>query len=198
SRWGLNDAYVSDIYLDDEDILWLGTYSNGINKANLRANPFHYHDHDPTDPNSIIDNNVRALSEDQQGNFWIGTRDKGISIVGRDGEYRHIRHHPHENSISHDQIKTLFCDSRGYMWIGTKKGIDRYDPRTGHIRHFNLANALDSLHTAAYGITQDRNGDIWFATWNGVYKYENHSDRMHHFDPEKTLSQRHTWVIMQD
>src|SRR3546814_13814 len=84
------------------------------------------------------------------------------------------------------------------MWIGTKKGIDRYDPLTGHIRHFSLANVLDSLHTAAYGITQDRNGNIWFATWNGVYKYEHHTDRMRHFDPEKTLSHRHTWVIMED
>src|SRR5690606_34121641 len=138
SRWGLNDAYVSDIYLDEQDMLWLGTYSNGINKANLRANPFHYYHHDPAISNSIIDNNVRAICEDRQGNFWIGTRDKGISIVGRNGNHRHLRHHSHKNSISHDQIKSLFCDSTGYMWVGTKKGIDRYDPKTGRIRHFDM------------------------------------------------------------
>lgn len=199
SRWGLNDAYVSDIYLDDQDILWLGTYSNGINKANLRANPFQYYDHSPSNPNSITDNNVRALSEDKQGNFWIGTRDKGISIAGRDGKYRHLRHNPHKNSISHDQIKSLFCDSAGYMWIGTKKGIDRYDPKTDHIRHFDMGDdVLDPVHIPVYGMMQDRNGDMWFATWEGIYKYDRQADSMHHFGPEETLSHRHTWVIMQD
>src|SRR5690606_26480033 len=198
SRWSLNDSYVSDVYLDDQDILWIGTYSNGINKANLTANPFEYHHHDPTDLHSIIDNNVRALSEDHQGNFWVGTRDKGISIVGRNGKYRHLRHRPPENSIGHDQIKTLFCDSGGYMWIGTKKGIDRYDPQTEHIRHVPMTNLLDSLHTAVYGITEDRSRNMWIATWKGIYKYEPHTDRILHFDPDKTLSQRHTWVIIQD
>src|SRR5690606_8593423 len=112
-----------------------------------------------------------ALREDRQGNFWIGTRDKGITIVGKDGKYRHLRHLPHENSISHDQIKSLFCDSSGYMWIGTKRGIDRYDPRTGSIRHFYMGgDVVYPVQMTMYGMMQSRSGDMWFATWEEIYR----------------------------
>jgi ligand-binding sensor domain-containing protein len=90
NRWSLNDPYVTDIYKDDQNVLWVGTYSNGINKAHINAKPFNYYYHDPYNPNSVIDNNIRAICEDDLGNLWIGTRDKGITIIGN-GTYKHIK-----------------------------------------------------------------------------------------------------------
>lgn len=196
SRWALNDAYVSDIYLDDQLILWVGTYSHGINKANLEANPFNYFYHDPTDPNSIVDNNVRAICQDKNGNLWIGTRDRGITVIDSTGKAHHITHQPSDsNSIKSDQIKKLFCDSRGYVWIGTKKGLDRYNPETGRIRRFDT---LGLHYSPVYGMMEDTESNIWFATWNGIYKYVVATDRMIHFDPAETLGQPHAWCILQD
>jgi ligand-binding sensor domain-containing protein len=195
SQWSLNDPYVTDLYLDNHNILWVGTYNNGINKANLNAKPFNYFYHSPTDKNSIIDNNIRAITEDNAGNLWIGTRDKGITIIRKNGNYQHLRSRKDRNSISSDQIKKIFSDSRGYIWIGTKKGLDGYDPSTGSIRHFDM---FDLENTTVWGVTEDHRQNLWFATWKGVYKYITGEDRMIHFDPSKTLMSGHAKVIMRD
>ncbi|SFB80859.1 Signal transduction histidine kinase [Parapedobacter composti] len=195
-RGSLNDSYVSDVYLDDQDILWVGTYSNGINKANLNANPFHYHHFDPTSNRSIIDDNVRTLCEDNEGNLWVGTRDKGITIIGKNGTYRHLRHDPADpHSLRSDQIRRIYCDSRGWLWIGTKSGLDCYLPKTGEIRHYDQ---LTPGHTAVFGIIEDRQQCLWFATWSGIYQYSPATDSVIHFNPSETLFTEHTWTIMED
>jgi ligand-binding sensor domain-containing protein len=61
TRDALDDSYVTDLYLDDQQIIWVGTYSNGINKANLNAKPFGYFHHNPLNPNSIVDNKGNPL-----------------------------------------------------------------------------------------------------------------------------------------
>ncbi len=195
-RGSLNDSYVSDVYLDNQDILWIGTYSNGINKANLHANPFHNHYHIPTDERSIIDDNVRTLCEDTEGNLWVGTRDQGITIVGKDGSYRHLQHDATDSrSLKSNQIRYIYCDSGGNLWIGTKEGLDRYDPKTGKIRHFDM---LDPQYTPIYGITEDHDEQLWFATWGGIYRYVPDVDSMTHFDPSDMLLNEHAWVILED
>ncbi len=195
-RGSLNDSYVSDVYLDDENILWVGTYSNGINKANLNANPFHNHYHIPTDKNSIIDDNVRTLCEDKEGNLWVGTRDQGITVVGKDGSYRHLQHDVNNpESLRSNQIRYIHCHSSGKIWIGTKEGLDQYDPKTEKIRHFDM---LDPDYSPIYGITEDRDNQVWFATWSGIYRYAPDIDSMIHFAPSETLLNEHAWVVLED
>src|SRR5690606_35692331 len=174
---------------------WVGTYSNGINKANLNGKPFNYHYHDPFNPNSIIDNNVRAICEDKTGNLWIGTRDKGITVIRGDA-YRHIRFsEENHNTIGSDQIKRIFCDSRGVIWIGTKKGLDTYNPKTNTFRSFS---PLGIVNTTVFGIAEDKSSNLWFASWKGVYRYVRSEDKLIHYDPDKTLQHKHARVVMLD
>ena len=118
--WSLSDSYVTDIYKDDHNVFWAGTYSNGINKANLNLKPFEHYYHNPLSKRSIIDNNVRAICEDKAGNLWIATRDKGITVIGGQ-HYRHIVKKGNK-TINDNQIRSMCCDSRGVRWIGTKSG----------------------------------------------------------------------------
>lgn len=196
SRWAINDSYVSDLYLDDQNLLWVGTYSNGINKANLNGKRFDYFYHDPLNNNSIVDNDVRAICEDKSGNLWIGTRNEGITIVGKNKTYQTLKHNnKNKSSINSDQIRKIFCDSRGWIWIGMKNGIDRYDQAGGSIRHHELMNLNK---TGIFDIMEDRTGDIWLATWKGIYQYIVKKDQWVHFDPVKTLPMAHARVIIED
>lgn len=168
NQWAINDSFATDLYLDDQHMLWVGTFSNGINKANLDAKPFSYYYHDPNNSNSIIDNNVHAIAEDNQGNLWVGTRDKGVTMITKTGNYRHFRQTGGADGIGNNYIKTIFCDSRGYVWIGTRRGLEGFDPKTGKLRHY-LAATVGTNHV--FGITEDYLGQIWFASWDGIYKY---------------------------
>lgn len=186
----LNDPYVTDIYKDNHNILWIGTYSNGINKVNLNAKPFAHYYHDPYKNLSLIDNNVTAISEDKQGDIWIGTRDKGITVIGAKG--RHITQQP--GSITNNQVRAIFCDSKDIMWIGTKEGLNRYDPRSGIFQDYSG----QVLNTSVFGITEDREHNILFATWSGMYKFDRKKNMIISFDIEKLKLHRHTRIIFED
>jgi len=168
-RESINDQFATDLYLDDQHILWVGTFSNGINRANLDAKPFQHVYHDPWTKTSIIDKNVRAITEDLQGNLWIGTRDKGITIISKQGNYTHLQENSHNpNAINSNYIKTIYCDSRGYIWIGTLRGLDGFDPKTGKLKHYK-GSGLGNAHV--FNAFEDHLHNIWFASWNGIYKY---------------------------
>jgi len=195
-RWSLNDSYVTDIYLDNQNIFWVGTYSNGINKANLNRKPFQYFYHDPDNKKTIIDNNVRSICEDRQGNLWIGTRDKGITVLSKANSFRNFQSSESDpNTINSDQIKKIFCDSRGLVWIGTKKGLDRYDPFTNRLNHYEK---LGLKNISVYGIIEDRKKNIWIASWQGLYKFEAGTDSLVHYEPSGLLKHKHVMVIMED
>src|SRR5690606_12143778 len=194
--WSINDAYVSDIFLDDQQVIWLGTYSNGINRSYLDASPFHYLYHDPDRSNSLIENIVRSITEDKDGNLWVGTRSKGVTLVKKDGQYQHFQHDPGRgNSIQNNYIKKVFCDSEGYVWIGSQNGLDRYDHRRGIIERIGDSSALN---TGVYGMAEDADGDIWLATWNGISKFDRRSQKIETFDLGSVLTEQHVWTIFID
>lgn len=170
SRWSLNEPYVSRIFIDNDNILWVGTYSNGINKADLNAKPFHYFYHDPQKTNSVADNSIGAFCEDLNGNLWIGTRFKGISILRNDHTFEHYEQkEPGHGNLTNNKIRVLFCGSNGNMWIGAKSGLDEFDPKT----HRFIQHTEGGLNNSGvYGIAESSPGQIWFATWKGIYGYD--------------------------
>ena len=195
-RWSLNDAYVTDIYLDDQNVFWVGTYSDGINKANLDAKPFHSFYHIPNDRNTIIDNHVRTITGDLKGNLWVGTRAKGITIISPDKSYRHLNSEPgNKIHISHDHIKMLYCNSGGTVWIGMLKGLNSYNPVNGQLkRHENLG----LKDAAIFGAMEDHAHQMWFATWSGIYQYIPKSDSLIHFNTGQDLKSHKAMAIIED
>lgn len=194
--WSINDAYVSDIFLDDQHVIWLGTYSNGINRSYLDASPFHYLYHDPDRTNSLIENTVRSLCEDKEGNLWVGTRSKGVTLVQKDGQYQHFQHDPNSHrSIRNNYIKKVLCDTYGYIWIGSQNGLDRYDPHRQAIERMGDSSALS---TGVYGMAEDKDANIWLATWNGISKFDRNKNKIENFDLSHILTQEHVWSIFID
>ncbi|MFC3560543.1 two-component regulator propeller domain-containing protein [Pedobacter jamesrossensis] len=196
-RWSLNDSYVADIYLDNQDIFWVGTYGNGINKANLNSKPFNYYNHDPQNNKSVVDDNINALFKDKSGNFWIGTRNKGLSVIRPGKSTVHLQHvSGDKRTIGSDQIRNIFCDSRGYVWIGHKDGLDGFSKDNyTNVRHFD---DLDLDGNAVYGICEDKKGDVWFATWRGIYKYITSKNNFIKLKPSQPLPLLRSRVIFQD
>jgi len=181
--WSLNDIYATDIYKDNHNVFWVGTFSNGINKANLNAKPFEHFYHIPFNSASIIDNNVRGICEDKGGNLWIGTRDQGITVIGKGkGNYRHIS--SNGSSINDNQIRSVYCDSRGIIWIGTKAGLNSYNPANDTFRNFDK-EGINGVNI--FGIAEDNKQNVLFATWNGVYKYVSSENRLLHLDYKMQL-----------
>ncbi|HCW07706.1 MAG TPA: hypothetical protein DGG95_10130, partial [Cytophagales bacterium] len=154
--------FVRSVYEDREGTLWIGTgmawdthQKGGLNKFNRASDNFTIYQHDPKDPNSLINNKVRALFEDSHGNFWVGTSGDGLhSLDRKTGKFtRYLNDPKNPNKLSRppltsayfDHITFITEDFEGQLWIGTwSNGVNRYNPATNEITYFgNQKNGLN-------------------------------------------------------
>ncbi len=110
---------------------------------------------------------VMSLREDRRDRLWIGTMDRGIAILGRDGKLRWIpvaRGDPH--ALSAPGIMTIFQARNGQIWVGTfGGGADIIDPATGTVRQLPYGSAPGAVsgdRVTAFG--EDSRGNMWIGT----------------------------------
>lgn len=72
---GLNNGVVS-AFLVDKDSVWIATDGGGLNLWNRRQDKFTYW----TEADGLVNNNIKCLAKDWNGDLWIGTF-KGLSIM---------------------------------------------------------------------------------------------------------------------
>ncbi|MEO1053062.1 MAG: two-component regulator propeller domain-containing protein [Bacteroidota bacterium] len=105
--------------------------------------------------------NISAITEDRQGNLWIGTRGGGLfKYNGYSFENR-----TEEDGLINNFVHSLYTDAEGVLWIGTETGICTYDG----IR-FTVDPLYDTLKPQTVtAILKDERG-IWFGTASdGLY-----------------------------
>ncbi|MBL4745281.1 MAG: response regulator [Flavobacteriaceae bacterium] len=122
----LNYKVVSSIHEDAAHNLWIGTEGGGINFYHKKTNSFKYYTHDSNDPNTLSNNNVKAMIISRDGHIWIGTHKGGLNVLNPKKtpysfkKYKNIA--GNTNSISDDRVISLFEDYQDNIWIGTSGG----------------------------------------------------------------------------
>jgi PAS domain S-box-containing protein len=166
---GLTQNSASSIVQDQYGFIWIGGES-GLNRYD--GHDFRTFTHVPGDPNSLPNNNIRALEVDREGYLWIGTAGGGLARYDhRTENFSRFTTDPgHPDSLNHDRIWDFLPMPDGKMWIATRGGgINIYDPNTGkfsHIQHDpNDVNSLSDDRTLS--LFQDSRGFIWIGTENG-------------------------------
>ena len=169
---------IHHLLVDRNNNLWIGTNYNksknelGLIRYNLTTGNVKQFLHDPSDPNSLLDNRISALYEDQQGQILIGTYKSGFHIydtksetlnrISNDANNPGQIHAPYaEDKIygKDPDVQIIHQDQNGGYWIGTRgKGINYFNARTKTYKNydFNLVNpqVLSSFY-------EDRQGNIW-------------------------------------
>ncbi|MBX2822036.1 MAG: hypothetical protein KTR29_20250, partial [Rhodothermaceae bacterium] len=169
----ISGSWIETFYEDSRGDLWIGTYSDGINRFNRESNTFTRFEHDPKDETSISIGQISVLFEDRRGTFWVGSQ-KGLDQFDvESGTFSHYVHPTNDPSILKDSwIVSIVEDKVGRLWIGTEnnKGVFRYDPQTGSFTHYthNAEDPKSLYHNSVHYILQDSRGDIWITTAKGV------------------------------
>jgi signal transduction histidine kinase len=103
---------------------------------------------------------VSALLAGESG-LWIGSARGGLGHVANTAEERpRIETYDEARGMASDTVNCIVEDRQGRIHAGTAKGVDRLDPKTGHIRHFDSGLA----HGECTSAVRDRSGSLWFAT----------------------------------
>lgn len=143
----LSSNQVESLFIDADDILWVGYYKDGFSNTVYKDDGIrhiHMNEHNQLLP----DKNVNGFTEDYAGNIWIGT-ENGITIV--DSVFTEFKLKPiHRKAI--EQLKlfpitSLSCNKDGtIIYAGTfNHGLFCINLLTNRINNYNLYNsALES------------------------------------------------------
>lgn len=163
---------VWKIYKDSKQRFWLCTRNDGLIRFDPVEGTLKQFVHDPQNPGSIPDNNIRTMLEDPSGQFWIGTENHGIAKLNlNSGTFeRHFHEEENPNSISSNSIKSLHLD-KSKLWIGTNGGgLNRMDLQTGEIQVLNVESGLSN--NVIYSILEDQHKNLWLSSNKGITKIE--------------------------
>lgn len=76
---GMNGNSINDIYIDDEERIWMANYPIGITIQNNRYPSYKWIKHSVGNKQSLINDQVNSIIEDSEGDLWYGTNN-GISL----------------------------------------------------------------------------------------------------------------------
>ena len=105
---------------------------------------------------------IDALANDQDGNLWIGTREKGVVKLGgrsADGPEYRLNVYDESNRISNNRIKSVLPMSDASVLVGTPAGFDRFDGRTWAPASLPAGLAYGADYGGLY---EGRSGELWF------------------------------------
>ncbi len=156
-----------------ENSLWLGTDKGLLQIDSIRGQITLFQT--GVKKNNTINNNyIRALHQDEDRVLWIGTSGGGLNRYDLNTRrFSYLVNDPdNPNSLSDNRIRVIFeeVDVPGKpLWIGTYGGLNQYDRSAKTWRRFNYSSA-DShsiSHDEIRVIFKDRKGILWVGTFGG-------------------------------
>ncbi|MDJ0838101.1 MAG: two-component regulator propeller domain-containing protein [Acidobacteriota bacterium] len=165
---------------DQQGFLWMGTL-DGLNRFD--GYRFVVYKHDPDDPGSLSDSWIQALSEDRQGNLWVGTSNQGLCRLDRETErFTRYQHDPaRAGSLSHNRVLSILVDRQGLLWVGTDGGgLNHFDSRTGRFTHYrhDPADPTTLRNDRVFSLAEDQQGYIWAGTAEGPVRLDPKTGRV--------------------
>ncbi len=136
---------IQSVYVDDTDLLWVGTEKAGL--AFYGNNIYKF--------KSELYGDITAITQDADGKVWYGTSDNGV--VGYDG------------LLASRKVSAMAVTPDGSLWIGSKRnGLTRV--KDGNAKIYSAAR--DSMHTLIddriNDLCTDKSGNLWIATRGGL------------------------------
>ncbi len=166
----LSDSRVMSL-LGEQDTLWVGTYSGGLNKLSLSTSETKVFKHSNLDGNSISANGITDIYRTSSGELLIGTYGGGVSVYHEGEEYftNYQRDTINQNSISSNFVLDIFEDSLGLVWIGTENGLNRFDLQSRTFtRYFGSREKHNTFSSnIPWAFLEDSDGTLWIGTSGG-------------------------------
>ncbi len=149
-----------NIHTDSRGIAWISTYGNGLFGINLETNELN---HLTTSNSEFKTNNLLSVSEDKDGNIWVGTEFTGVVKLSFTNELNILTLPSSIDKNREERIIRAVCEDRnGNVWIGTKGGkLHLYNSSNKYLETINISKGMP------YSISEDWEGGIWVGTKGG-------------------------------
>ena len=152
-----------------DDIIWVGTNPTGLNKINLADNSVKIYLYDSHKDNSLNNNVIYDLYEDEKGDIWI-TTEGGICRLNPETEQ--FTRYTEEDGLPTNLTESILSGDNGEMWISTQSGLSQMvvNESLGKVTFINY-NADDGLGGdtfLAQAATRTSDGIFYFGGDHGL------------------------------
>ena len=159
--------------LYDNDLLYIGTRSNGLNVLDLKTNRFSYFLHNSNDKSSIATNDITDIIKAEDGKVWLGTYHRGVQRF--DPLTKKFERFNRETipSLPENGVWALAQDKKGLLYIGhVSQGITILDPKTRNLELLNSITTGGVLpDNEVKSLLCDSRNNIWIGTRKGLVVY---------------------------
>lgn len=159
-----NNVYC--IYPEKGGNVWLGTLTGGMLRYSISGDSIDRH-YPVIKSGKTETKAIRSMLRDSKGNFWIGTRDKGLFLFDQSKETFRLIEGKNNQTLSHPVIRCVFEDSKRRLWIGTGNGVNLFVPDKEAF--YPISGGLSAaLSATVYDIKENRDkGELLVATFRG-------------------------------
>jgi len=166
--FSLGTDIIRSVLIDQEDILWIGTWGKGLFSIPLREilnkeKPYFRR------YRNLGNNYITSLYEDNLKNIWISSRAFYAFKYDRQQNpflhFKPLRNNP--NSIGDGGLGCIYKDKEGNIWFGLyKKGLSVYNPNTGKYKHYQpQPGNLNSISEGCVNaVCEDGSGNLLIGT----------------------------------
>ena len=179
------------MFEDSYGRLWVGKY-DGLYLLNNELNSntsgseehnadriFSFYQPTPEVPGAL-ENHITALTEDQEGRLWVGTR-KGVFLFDIATE----SFSPLSGILENADVYTIYIDKVGFAWIGTEgSGLFKLEPWKSPFNVYR-PNA-DTPNNPSWGYIagglEDTERNIWLSTPEAIYRVDQKSETVSQYN----------------
>ncbi|GAA3650226.1 hybrid sensor histidine kinase/response regulator transcription factor [Flavivirga jejuensis] len=200
---------IRDFYQDKNGLFWVSTDGYGIFIFEKEENKIQRHIvNNFSDSFSIPNNKPTKVFEGENGIFWIGSYDKGVSKLDPSKySFGHYYYQPdNPNGLSEKIVQSVLEDSKERIWVGTYNGgLNLFDKKNNSFQHFSHnpknPNSLSSNKILYTFETQD--GNIWVCTLDGgLNKFNPETKKVERFfhkaNDLTSIGQNSVWAGVED
>jgi signal transduction histidine kinase/ligand-binding sensor domain-containing protein/DNA-binding response OmpR family regulator len=186
----LKSKNVRVIYEDKKYNFWVATEGGGISLLkrdssdgfNEKLTPVKHFTYSDKDSNTIINNMVLAMTEDENGMIWIGTNN-GLCMLNP-SNYK-IKRFNIRTGLPDNLIMGLICDFKGNIWISHKKGLSRLNVYNFSIRTYNKQDGLPGNEFTQNAYFKSKRTDkIYFGGTSGMCAFSPDSIKDNPYPPQ--------------
>jgi len=153
-----HDKPIASMFEDSKNRIWLGQRT--LNKLNRIENGT-LATIDLPNPAAALD--IIVITEDSEGNIWIGTDGSGLFCWNGSQCRRFTR----QDGLPSDTVRSLRAEPGGTLWIGT---VDGGLCRLKNNRFATISTADGLVDDVINNISDDGRGYYWFSSFQGIFR----------------------------
>ncbi|WP_338358526.1 hybrid sensor histidine kinase/response regulator transcription factor [Yeosuana marina] len=163
------EGYFYTTLLEDKnEILWAGTYWEGLFYFDPKTNSQRVYRHNSENPNSISSNAINGIFQDSKNNIWI-TTENGLNEY--DPEKNEFKNYSTKDGLPSNVTYSILEDDRHFLWISTSKGLVEFNPDTKEIKTYTKANGLLSDQFNYHSAHKKEDGTMFFGGVEGMISF---------------------------